>query len=74
MLKDIFGVIQALHKQRVSHLKLTLDSLKIKRVGNTMKLIVTGFDQAIKKQTRQSFSSAIDLEGVTVTEESDTNY
>ena len=48
MLQDISSVIQALHKQNVSHRKLTLDSLRIKQVDNTMKLIVAGFDQAIK--------------------------
>ena len=44
MLKDISCVIQALHKQRVSHRKLTLDSIRIKLVDNTLKLILAGFD------------------------------
>ena len=70
MLKDISSVIQALHKQSVSHRKLTLDSLRIKQVDNTMKLIVAGFDQAIKlKQPRKRFSSAINLDRVTDFEE-----
>ena len=44
LLNDISCMVQALHKQRVSHRKLTLDSFRVKLVGNTFKLIVAGFD------------------------------
>ena len=44
LLNDISCMVQALHKQRVSHRKLTLDSFRIKLVDNTFKLIVAGFN------------------------------
>ena len=62
MLKDISCIIQDLHKQKITHRKLTLDSVRIKKAGNSMKLILAGFELASKHQPRTKFSEAINLE------------
>ena len=48
MIKDIANIVKAFHKTGIVHRNLTLDSIRMKRYGPTIKLIVGGFDIAIK--------------------------
>ena len=48
MIIDIANIVKALHKTGIAHRNLTLDSIRMKRYGPSIKLIVGGFDIAIK--------------------------
>ena len=48
MIKDIANIVKALHKTGIAHRNLSIDSIRMKRYGPAIKLIIGGFDIAIK--------------------------
>ena len=48
MTQDIAKIVKALHKIGIAHRFLTLDSVRMKRHGSSVKIILGGFDLAVK--------------------------
>ena len=48
MTQDIAKIVKSLHKMGIAHRYLTLDSVRMKRHGPSVKIILGGFDLAVK--------------------------
>ena len=48
MTQDIAKIVKSLHKIGIAHRNLTLDSVRMKRHGPSVKIILGRFDLAVK--------------------------